>query len=66
MIQDMVFKDFVEYFRNFLVKIKDKINSMLYIFKKKDLIELCDKYIVSLIFIMDFMVNKINVIDFND
>lgn len=62
----MVFKDFVEYFRNFLVKIKDKINSMLYIFKKKDLIELCDKYIVSLIFIMDFMVNKINVIDFND
>lgn len=62
----MVFKDFVEYFRSFLVKIKDKINSMLYIFKKKDLIELCDKYIVSLIFIMDFMVNKINVIDFND
>lgn len=62
----MVFKDFVEYFRNFLVKIKDKINSMLYILKKKDLIELCDKYIVSLIFIMDFMVNKINVIDFND
>lgn len=62
----MVFKDFVEYFRNFLVKIKDKINSMLYIFKKKNLIELCDKYIVSLIFIMDFMVNKINVIDFND
>lgn len=62
----MVFKDFVEYFRNFLVKIKGKINSMLYIFKKKDLIELCDKYIVSLIFIMDFMVNKINVIDFND
>lgn len=62
----MVFKDFVEYFRNFLVKIKDKIKCMLYIFKKKDLIELCDKYIVSLIFIMDFMVNKINVIDFND
>lgn len=62
----MVFKDFVEYFRNFLVKIKDKINSMFYIFKKRDLIELCDKYIVSLIFIMDFMVNKINVIDFND
>lgn len=62
----MVFIDFVEYFRNFLVKIKDKINSMFYIFKKRDLIELCDKYIVSLIFIMDFMVNKINVIDFND
>lgn len=62
----MVFKDFVEYFRNFLVKIKGKINSMFYIFNKRDLIELCDKYIVILIFIMDFIVNKINVIDFND
>eukprot|EP00105_Crassostrea_gigas_P042988 XP_019927136.1 PREDICTED: uncharacterized protein LOC105338632 [Crassostrea gigas] len=66
MIQDMVFKDPVEHFRNFSVKIKDKINSMPHIFKKKDLTELCDKYIASLTLTMDSMANKTNAIDPND
>lgn len=66
MIQDMVFKDPVEHFRSFSVKIKDKINSMPHIFKKKDLTELCDKYIASLTLTMDSMANKTNAIDPND
>lgn len=66
MIQDMDFIDPVEHFRNFSVKIKDKINSMSHILKKRDLTELCDKYIASLTLTMDSMANKTNAIDPND
>lgn len=61
-----MFNNFEEYFRNFFVKFRGEINRLFFLFIIIDMIEICDKYFVFLIFIVDFIVNKINVIDFND
>lgn len=61
-----MFNNFEEYFRNFFVKFWGKINRLFFLNIIIDMIEICDKYFVFLIFIVDFIVNKINVIDFND
>jgi hypothetical protein len=64
-LQDMIFKDPVDYFVKLSIKIRQKIYTTLPSSDQTILQEVCDKYIISLALSIDAMANKTNQIDPN-
>lgn len=65
-IQDMMFNNPEEHFRNLSVKFRGEINTLLLLPTTSDMTEICDKYFVFLTLTMDSIANKTNAIDPND
>lgn len=65
-IQDMMFNNPEEHFRNLSVKFRGEINRLLLLPTTSDMTEICDKYFVFLTLTMDSIANKTNAIDPKD
>lgn len=65
-IQNMMFNNPEEHFRNLSVKFRGEINRLLLLPTTTDMTEICDKYFVFLTLTVDSIANKTNAIDPND
>jgi hypothetical protein len=64
-LQDMIFKDPVDYFIKLSINIRQQIRTTLSFCDQAILQEVCDKYVVALALSIDAMANKTNQIDPN-